>query len=226
MPSGPIQSFIKKIRRLNRRDRRRLLSAKYVKVEIPVSMDDKDKGKNQAPAFEKATFAGGCFWCLDAAIRQIGGVIDVMSGYTGGQKENPTYEEVSSGTTGHYEAVQITFDPSKISYDALLQFFWRNIDPTDPGGQFADRGSQYQTAIFYHNEEQKILAERSKEKLEKSGKFSRPIATKIIPFTKFYEAESYHQNYSEKNPIRFKLYKTASGRESYLKKTWKDETAK
>ena len=154
------------------------------------------------------------------------GVVEVISGYTGGQKENPTYEEVSSGTTGHYEAVQITYDPLRITYEKLLEFFWRNIDPTDKEGQFADRGPQYQTAIFYHNASQKILAETSKEALEKSGKFNKPIATKIIPFTKFYEAESYHQNYSEKNPIRFKLYKVASGREGYLKKTWgKDEAA-
>ena len=168
---------------------------------------------SQSPPLERATFAGGCFWCLDAAIRSLNGVIDVVSGYTGGQKENPTYEEVSTGKTGHYEAVQITFAPSKITYDELLDFFWRNVDPTDSGGQFADRGSQYQTAIFYHSEEQRIAAEKSKEKLVKSGKFNKPIATKIIMFTKFYDAEIYHQNYAEKNPIRFKFYKIGSGRD-------------
>ena len=182
--------------------------------------DSETINASQSPPLERATFAGGCFWCLDAAIRSLNGVVDVVSGYTGGQKENPTYEEVSTGRTGHYEAVQITFDPSKITYDELLDFFWRNVDPTDSDGQFADRGSQYQTAIFYHSEEQRIAAEKSKEKLGTSGKFSKPIVTKIIMFTKFYDAEIYHQNYSEKNPIRFKFYKIGSGREDYPKKTW------
>lgn len=172
---------------------------------------------------EKATFAGGCFWCSDAAFRSQDGVIDVVAGYTGGNKENPTYEEVSSGTTGHYEAVQITYDPSRITYEKILEIFWRNIDSTDTGGQFHDRGTQYQTVIFYHNEEQRLLAEKSKEELEKSGKFNKPIATKILKFTVFYEAEGYHQNYSEKNPLRFSLYEAASGRKRYLENTWGSE---
>ena len=189
-------------------------------------MTEANPSINQNPPFEKATFAGGCFWCLDNAIRSIEGVIDVVSGYTGGHKENPTYEEVSSGATSHYEAVQITFNPSKISYQKLLDFFWRNINPTDEGGQFADRGTQYQTAIFYHSEAQRIQAEKSKEEIGRSGKFSKPIATKIIKFTVFYSAEGYHQNYSEKNPIQFKFYKIGSGREDYIKRTWGKENGK
>ena len=169
---------------------------------------------------EKATFAGGCFWCSDAAFRSLPGVIDVVAGYCGGSKENPTYEEVSTGTTGHYEAVQITFDPAKITYEKLLEVFWKNVDPTDAGGQFADRGTQYRTAIFYHSELQKIAAEKSKEDLERSGKFKKPIVTMIIEFKSFYSAEDYHQNYSEKNPLVFRVYEEASGRKSYLEKTW------
>ena len=187
-------------------------------------MEEKISSSN--PYYERATFAGGCFWCLDFAIRSLNGVIDVVSGYTGGSKENPTYEEVGTGKTGHYEAVQITFDPTKIKYEALLDFFWKNVDPTDSGGQFADRGSQYYTAIFYHSEEQNRLAEKSKEDIGRSGKFSKPIATKIIKFTKFYAAEAYHQNYAEKNPIQFKFYKIGSGRENYLKRTWGEEHEK
>jgi methionine-S-sulfoxide reductase len=169
---------------------------------------------------EKATFAGGCFWCMDAAFRGLEGVVDVVSGYTGGHKENPTYEEVSTGTTGHFEAVQITFNPSKISYEEVLDFFWKNIDPTDSEGQFADKGSQYRTAIFYHNEEQKKIAEKSKKKLEDSGKFDKPIFTKIIKFDKFYLAEQYHQDYAAKNPSHYKMYKKASGRENFIKEKW------
>jgi peptide methionine sulfoxide reductase msrA/msrB len=165
-----------------------------------------------------ATFAGGCFWCMESAFRKMHGVVDVMPGYAGGKKENPTYEEVCSGNTGHYQAVQITYDTSEISYGQLLDFFWKHIDPTDSGGQFADRGEQYRTAIFYHNEEQKITAERSKKELERSEKFSKPIATAIISFKNFYEAEYYHRNYSEKNPARYKLYEDQSGRAEYLRK--------
>jgi methionine-S-sulfoxide reductase len=169
---------------------------------------------------EKATLAGGCFWCMDAAFRGLEGVVDVVSGYTGGHKENPSYEEVSSGTTGHFEAVQVTFDPSKISYEGILDFFWKNINPTNSEGQFADRGSQYRTAIFYHNEEQKGLAEESKKKIEASGKFDKPIVTKIIKFDKFYPAEQYHQAYASKNPFHYKSYKKASGREDFIKEKW------
>lgn len=169
---------------------------------------------------QKATFAGGCFWCMEPAFEQMDGVIRVTAGYTGGQKKDPTYEEVSSGRTGHYEAVQVEFDPSKVSYDKLLDVFWRQIDPTDPSGQFADRGSQYKTAIFYHDQRQKELAEGSKKKLQASGKFDAPIATEIIRASGFYEAEDYHQDYYKTCPLEYKNYKAGSGREGYLKKTW------
>jgi peptide methionine sulfoxide reductase msrA/msrB len=170
--------------------------------------------------YEKATFAGGCFWCMEPPFENLDGVIDVVPGYTGGQKENPTYEQVSSGTTGHLEAVQITYDPAKISYRKLLDVFWTQIDPTDESGQFVDRGSQYNTAIFYHGEEQKMMAEESRSRLEKSGKFDRPIVTQIRPYTKFYEAEDYHKDFYKKSPARYKTYKFSSGRETFLKKIW------
>ena len=169
---------------------------------------------------EKATFAGGCFWCMEHPFEKFDGVIEVISGYTGGNKENPTYEEVSSGATGHLEAVQIIYDPSRISYNQLLDIFWRQIDPTDPRGQFADRGRQYRTAIFYHSEEQRRLAEKSKKLLSASKRYEKPIVTEIIKATKFYRAEEYHQDYYMKNPIRYNFYRLNSGRDQYLKKIW------
>ena len=172
---------------------------------------------------EKATFAGGCFWCIESAFEGLEGVVEVISGYTGGQKENPTYEEVCSGTTGHYEAVQVTYDPSKVTYRQLLEVFWRQIDPTDAEGQFSDRGSQYRTAIFYHNDEQRRLAEESKEVLDKSGRFSTPIVTQILPAPTFYRAEDYHQNYYRTCPVRYKAYRAGSGRDRYLQETWGSE---
>ena len=171
-----------------------------------------------------ATFAAGCFWCIEADFAKIPGVERVVPGYTGGEKENPTYEEVSSGATGHFEAAQISYDPTQITYQQLLDVFWKHIDPTDPGGQFADRGSQYRTAIFYHDEQQKQLAEQSKRALEASGKFDRPIVTEIRPFTKFYEAEDYHREYYKKHPLRYRLYRQGSGREQFLENTWKADT--
>ena len=174
---------------------------------------------------KKATFAGGCFWCMEPPFRILKGVTDVKVGYTGGTKENPTYEEVSSGMTGHREAIQITYDPAKVPYNELLDIFWQNIDPTDPGGQFADKGPQYETAIFYDDAEQKRIAERSKDALNRSGKFARPIVTKIIKAGPFYPAEAYHQEYYKKNPVKYKLYKEGSGREAYLHKVW-GETSK
>jgi peptide methionine sulfoxide reductase msrA/msrB len=170
-----------------------------------------------------ATFAGGCFWCIEADFAKIPGVKKVVPGYTGGEQENPTYEEVSSGATGHLEAAQISYDPSRVTYEQLLDIFWKHIDPTDPDGQFADRGSQYRTAIFYHDEEQKQAAKKSKRALEASGKFDRPIVTEVRPFTKFYEAEDYHREYYKKNPLRYRLYLQGSGREQFLKKTWKTD---
>jgi len=169
---------------------------------------------------EQATFAGGCFWCMEGPFEQLDGVLSVQAGYTGGAKANPTYEEVSSGTTGHAEAVRIEFDPSRIGYERLVEVFWRQIDPTTPNAQFADHGSQYRTAIFYHTDDQKRLAEASRAALEASGKFDKPIVTEIVPTSTFYPAENYHQDYYKKNPLRYKLYRSGSGREQYLKKTW------
>jgi len=177
-------------------------------------------------AVEKATFAGGCFWCMEPPFKKLEGVKDVVSGYTGGQKKTPTYEEVSSGSTGHVEAVQVIYDPSRITYRKLLDVFWRQIDPTDPGGQFVDRGAQYRSLIFYHSDEQKKSAEESKKELGKSGRFGKPIVTEIVPASEFYRAEEYHQDYYKKNPIRYKFYRFNSGRDQYLKKIWSREMAK
>ncbi len=174
------------------------------------------------PGLEKATFGGGCFWCMEKPFEEIDGVVSVIPGYTGGHRENPTYQDISSGETGHLEAVEISFDPGKISYPELLDLFWRQVDPTDPGGQFADRGDQYKTAIFYHSEEQMKAAQASKEKLDKSGIFDKPVVTEILPGTVFFTAEDYHQDYYRKNPVRYKLYRYGSGRDRFLKKVWSD----
>jgi len=176
--------------------------------------------KKQAQELETATFAGGCFWCIESDFEKVGGVIEVISGYTGGYKEKPTYEEVSSGGTGHLEAVQVLYDPTKITYKELLDIFWKHVDPTDAGGQFVDRGPQYRTAIFYHNEEQKRLAEESRDELNESGRFDKPVATEIAMVQAFYRAEDYHQDYYKKDPIRYKLYRKNSGRDKFLEKTW------
>jgi len=170
---------------------------------------------------EKATFAGGCFWCMQPPFANLKGVKEVIVGYAGGEKENPSYEEVCSGETGHVEAVQIIYDPSEITYEELLDIFWKNIDPMDEGGQFADRGYQYKTTIFYHNEEQKKIAEKSKKELEKSGIYNKPIVTEIKNLTNFYKAEEYHQDYYKKNTIKYKMYRYGSGRDQYLEKVWK-----
>lgn len=168
-----------------------------------------------------ATFAGGCFWCMQPPFQQTDGVTEVVAGYAGGTKVNPTYEEVSTGTTGHLETVQVTYDPEKVSYDKLLDVFWAQIDPTDGEGQFADKGSQYKTAIFYHDEEQKRIAEESLKRLNDSGKFTKPVATEIRPFVSFYRAEEYHQSYAEKKPREYAQYKKYSGREAFIEKIWK-----
>lgn len=180
--------------------------------------------KNQKT--EVATFAGGCFWCTESDFEKVDGVLNVVSGYSGGHVMNPTYHQVSAGNTGHIESVRIYFDPTNVSYEELLEILWRNIDPTDNGGQFVDRGNQYRSAIFYHNESQKKLAEASKKKLADSGKFSKPIVTEIIPFEKFYEAEDYHQDYYKKNPLRYKYYRFNSGRDQFLDKVWGMEKEK
>ncbi len=169
---------------------------------------------------EIATFAGGCFWCMVKPFDEWEGIKSVISGYTGGHVENPSYEQVKTGKTGHYEAVQIIYDPKVISYETILSVYWQQIDPTDPGGQFHDRGSQYRTAIFYHNEEQKKLAEQSKKELEKSRKFTKPIVTEILPATTFYPAEEEHQYFYKKNPRAYKEEREQSGRDDFMKKHW------
>jgi len=178
-----------------------------------------------APRLEKATFAGGCFWCMEPPFEKLDGVKEVISGYTGGHKANPTYEEVSSGSTGHVEAAEVLFDPAKVSYEKLLDVFWRQVNPTDDGGQFVDRGSSYVTGIFTHTEEQKRIAEASKMRLGQSGRYDKPIVTPIKPAGPFYRAEEYHQDYYKKNPVRYKFYRYNSGRDKYLAKVWgKEET--
>ncbi len=174
----------------------------------------------QAEPYAKATFAGGCFWCMEPPFDKLDGVISTTSGYIGGDKKNPTYEEVSTGGTGHAEAVEIVWDPAKISYNALLVVFWHNIDPTVRNRQFCDVGSQYRTAIFYHDAQQKALAEASKAALERSKPFSDPVVTEIVAAGTFTPAEEYHQDYYLKNPVRYKFYRTTCGRDSRLRQLW------
>jgi peptide methionine sulfoxide reductase msrA/msrB len=188
-------------------------------VQKETKMEMVKEGMN----LQKVTFAGGCFWCTEADFEKLPGVVKVISGYTGGSKENPAYEEVSSGTTGHVEAVQVYYDPSKTTYEGLLDYFWKHVDPTDAGGQFVDRGAQYRSVIFYHDEDQKRLAEESKEALGKSGKFNKPIVTEILKLTKFYEAEDYHQDYYKTHSLKYKFYRFGSGRDQFLQKTWGKE---
>ena len=177
-------------------------------------------GTPAKPAAAKATFAGGCFWCMEEALDKVPGVIATVSGYMGGKKKNPTYEEVSTGATGHTEVVQIEYDPAKVSYAALLEVFWRNIDPTQKDAQFCDHGSQYRSGIFYHDDEQKRLAEASRLALQKSKPFKGEIVTEVTRATEFYPAEGYHQDYYQKNPARYKFYKTGCGREARLQQLW------
>ena len=172
---------------------------------------------------EKATFAGGCFWCMEHPFDELPGVVSVTSGYTGGQKKNPTYKEVSAGGTGHAESVQIVYDPAKVTYEKLLNVFWHNIDPTAKDRQFCDSGHQYRSAIFYHTEEQHRLALQSKALLEKNKTFKEPVVTEIVQVTEFYPAEDYHQHYYKKNPIRYKFYRTGCGRDRRLKELWGSE---
>jgi peptide methionine sulfoxide reductase msrA/msrB len=181
---------------------------------------ERETMKKKSKNLEVATFAGGCFWCVESDFEKFDGVAEVISGYTGGYKEDPTYEEVSSGGTGHLEAVQVHYDPTRITYRELLDVFWRHVDPTDPGGQFVDRGSQYRGAIFYHDEQQRKLAEQSREKLNRSGRFKKSIVTEIVPLSRFYRAEDYHQDYYKTHPIRYKFYRFNSGRDQFLKKVW------
>ena len=166
----------------------------------------------------KATFAGGCFWCMEPPYDELEGVISTISGYIGGTTKNPTYEQVSAGTTGHTEAVEITYDPKKVSYEQLLEIFWRNIDPLTANAQFCDSGSQYRSAVFYHDQAQKTLAEASKKRIQ--SRFKQPIVTEIVAASEFYPAEDYHQDYYKKNPIRYKLYRYGCGRDKRLQELW------
>ena len=181
-------------------------------------------GKSDAPSegqrLAKATFAGGCFWCMEHPFDSLDGVVSVTSGYTGGTKRNPTYEEVSAGGTGHAESVQIVYDPARIGYRRLLEVFWRNIDPTTPNRQFCDAGTQYRSAIFFHDGEQERLADESKRELDRTKMFPGSIVTEIVPASEFYPAEEYHQQYYKKNPVRYKFYRYNCGRDRRLKELW------
>lgn len=168
----------------------------------------------------KATFAGGCFWCMEEAFEGVEGVVSVVSGYTGGQVENPTYEQVSAGGTGHTESIEVTYDPEEVTYKQLLDVFWRNVDPITPNAQFCDHGNQYRTGIFYHDENQKQLIDESKQRIESSKTFPESIVTEIAPATVFYPAEEYHQDFYTKNPIRYKYYKWNCGRAKRLEQLW------
>lgn len=187
---------------------------------LPAATEREAMTQDADPETERAIFAGGCFWCMEHPFETLSGVISVRSGYTGGEKSNPSYQEVSAGGTGHAEAVEIVFDPAVIGYSELLEVFWMQIDPTDAGGQFVDRGSQYRSGIYYRNEEQRRLAEDSKQRLQESGRFSRSIITEILPAAPFYPAEEYHQDYYKKNPLRYKYYRYGSGRDRFLDRAW------
>ena len=177
-------------------------------------------GKPGPQGTAKATFAGGCFWCMEPPYDKLPGVISTISGYMGGKTKNPTYEQVTTGTTGHTEVVQVEYDPAKVTYAQLLEVFWRNIDPTQANGQFCDQGSQYRTAVFYHDGEQQKLAAASKASLEKNKPFKGPIVTEVSAAGEFYRAEEYHQDFYKKNPTRYKFYRSGCGRDARLQQLW------
>lgn len=197
-----------------------IILALLILISTGAYADDAPAGSAR---LEKATFAGGCFWCMQPFFDRLKGVHKTEVGYTGGTTQNPTYEEVSSGTTGHAEAIQVSYDPQLVSYEQLLNIFWRNIDPTAVNGQFVDHGTQYRSAVFYHTEEQKLAAEESKKELAASGRFKKPIATEIVEASVFYPAEEYHQGYYKKNTSGYKSYHDNSGRDGFLKKFWGKE---
>ena len=170
-----------------------------------------------------ATFAGGCFWCVESDFDMVPGVVETVSGYTGGTTANPTYRQVTAGGTGHYEAVRIRYDPEKVSYERLLHVFWRSVDPTDAGGQFCDRGASYRTAIFAGTEEERRLAEASKEAVERSGVLEQGVVTPVEPLKEFYPAEDYHQDYYMKSPVRYKFYRFSCGRDARVRELWGDQ---
>ncbi|MBE9528265.1 MAG: peptide-methionine (S)-S-oxide reductase MsrA [Proteobacteria bacterium] len=207
---------------------RRILITLFLALLLPLLPTGATGGHDSARSdlvgkYETATYAGGCFWCMEHPFEKLGGVTAAVSGYTGGHVKNPTYAMVSSGKTGHIESVQITYDPAKVSYSELLDVFWRQIDPTDAGGQFVDRGFQYSSAIFFHSESQRKEAERSRDELDASGRYSSPIVTRIVEAVEFYPAEEYHQDYYKKSTIKYKYYRYRSGRDQFLDKVWGDE---
>jgi peptide methionine sulfoxide reductase msrA/msrB len=187
-------------------------------IDQPEGRDGRSSGETLT-----AVFAGGCFWCTEADFEKVPGVLEAVSGYTGGQLPDPTYEQVSAGGTGHVEAVEVTYDPAAVSYGQLLSWFWSHIDPTDGGGQFVDRGAQYRSVVFYADAQQRRLAEASKEDLAASGRFEKPVVTDILPLGIFYRAEEYHQDYYQKNPIRYRFYRFNSGRDQFLKGVWGEQ---
>lgn len=192
-------------------------------LSVTAGTDTVVRADLQQQGLKVATFAGGCFWCTEAGFEKLPGVKDAVSGYAGGQTANPTYKEVSSGSTGHTESVQVYYDPKVITYAGLLQSLWRQMDPTDGTGSFVDRGNQYRPAVFYHNEQQRMIAEKSMKALSASGRYSKPLATELTKLTVFYPAEDYHQDYYKRNPLRYKYYRFNSGRDQYLEKTWGDD---
>jgi len=199
-----------------------LLAAGVIFIGDPLSGGAAQEGRNAATQ-QRALFAGGCFWCMAPPFTRIDGVLSVQSGYAGGSTENPTYENYMAG--GHMEVVEVVYDPGRVGYQQLLDVFWRQIDPTDEGGQFVDRGRAYATAVFYGNEEQRVQAEASKKALAASNVFQKPIVTPILPAPKFYPAEEYHQEYDKKNPFRYKMYRAGSGRDQFLDAVWKNSSS-
>ncbi len=203
-----------------------LLSVLVMGLSATIAAEERDETMTETTERERsgdtkrAIFAGGCFWCMEPPFEKLPGVLEVISGFDGGQQPDPSYEEVSSGRTRYAEAIEIVYDPALVSYEMLLEIFWMNIDPTDDGGQFVDRGRQYRSAIFYLDNEQKRLAETSKQDLAETGRFDKPIVTEIVPSTRFYPAEDYHQDYYKKNPLRYKFYRYNSGRDRFLERAW------
>jgi peptide methionine sulfoxide reductase msrA/msrB len=192
----------------------------YCKSEEKMGQQKLGRKVSQMTDLDTATFAGGCFWCVETPFEKLDGVVSVTSGYAGGNKPNPTYQEVSGGSTGHAESVQIVYDPYVISYAQLLDTFWRNIDPTDAAGSFCDRGSQYRSVIFYHNQKQKMVAEQSMQQLDSLGLFNKAIVTQIVKYNGFYPAEEYHQDFYKKSPERYYSYRRGSGRDEFLEEIW------
>lgn len=199
---------------------RRFLTGLVLFVGPAAMAADTGAAAADPPGYAKATFAGGCFWCMEPPFDRLDGVVSTTSGYTGGKKDRPTYQEVSAGGTGHAEAVEVVYDPTKVSYEKLLDTFWRNVDPLTANAQFCDHGDQYRTAIFYHDDQQKTLAEASKAALERSGRFKQPIVTEIVAAASFWPAEDYHQDYYLKNPVRYKFYRYNCGRDRRLEELW------